>query len=361
MRKLTCEQVERYTKSIEKSFHAYATLQKEDGSFGLNHASYYNAFYMLYLAGDWTAARRLHAWTSKELVGGDGLHDIESTQDDCHGYWVKRGTYLKAWHVVGAHLCGFYDQSLKAADSLMRYVDVEHGGCYMDDDGRARRTLMCFSTSGSVGRALLAVGKRYEAYRVAEWMLKMIDEQPDLETGFYEYMDAHTGKIVTDANPVSPYYTKDDFDPDLFCYWNKTGPQGWAMFGPTTDFLAGMYQMTGDARYLDGMMKIFNLFYDNEAYGSLSFIASGKMLQGLPVLYLATGDERILDACVKLCDYLVSIQKPSGVWIGDSGSIEAYMATGLSREAAEYANLFELAAQTADEVISIMAVLKYLS
>ncbi len=367
MKKLNHARIQGYKVALEKAYAYYLDHQREDGSFLPKEESLcqpYNCYALLSLAGASTAAKKYHDWLASCMLDRrDGLQYVP--QDTV---WATHTTYFKGWVAYGAHLFGFYDQSLRAVGGLERYIDHETGGVYVTEKGAERRTVTSFFRGAPTAMAMLATGRLGQAHKIGESMLRTIFEQPDPENQFYGYQDGKTGRVVTSAELYSPpifgfedwkdasHPVYDEHEMDAYCFLidaNKDN-QSWALFGPPLAFLLGMYELTADRRYLDGSMQIFELFWKSRPHNSTRFISSCKILQGLPQMYLATGDERVLTGVTELADYLTEMQQPEGFWVKET-------LTGLNRPAAieEQGEWLRLV-QIGDCGLSLANVQKYL-
>lgn len=336
MKSLDKNKLDNYKRSFDKGVAYYLVAQKEDGSFldieaNKTRKTYlcqpYNCFALLYFAGAHTAAQKYREWFSKNLIDErDGLQIVDN-----NSVWATHTTYFKGWCVYGAHLFNFYEQSLKVVSGLDRFIDYESGGVYLTEKGAIRRTVTSFTRGAPIAMAMLATGRMHEAHKIGEYMLSVLRQQPEPKDKIYTYADAKTGKIITQAETYDPpifdfmeddkpslAFDENEMDSLNFCLDSSRDYQAWALFGPPLNFLVGMYDYTADKRYLDGCMQIFEVYYRSRSHHSTRFVSSCKILQGLPQLYLKTGDERILTCIEELCDYLCEMQHPEGFWVKET-------------------------------------------
>lgn len=326
----------------------------------------YNIPTLLCQAGELAAARKFCEYVSKNLSDSrDGLPKVYQNTN-----WATHTTYFKGWWVYGCHQLGFYDQSLKLVHTLDKYVDYETGGVYVTDRGAKERTVTSFFRGAPTAMAMMITGRMDMAHKIGESMLRTIFNQPDPDK-FYAYQDGKTGEIVTSGELYDPAifgyedslkeaakpYDEYEMDPACFCTDVNEDYQAWALYGPPLNFLMGMYYATNDKRYLNGCMHIFELYWKNRPGHSTRYICACKVLQGLPQLYLATGDERIMTSIRELCDYLCEKQYPEGFWVKDT-------LQGLGREATleeqEAGGSWIKICQIGDCGLSLQNVLKWL-
>ena len=326
MRKISEEKIMHYKVSLDKAVSYFLSCQYPDGAFlspeDMNDSQPYNCYTLLYLAGAFSAARKYHDWLANNLIDPtDGLQRV--LQDSV---WATHTTYFKGWVAYGAHQCGFYDQSIRVVGSLNRFIDHEHGGVYITEKGAKRRSVTSFHHGAPVGMAMLITGNMREAHRIGEHMLRMLREQPEPHLSFYGYADGKTGDIITSGDLYDPPYLGaagnevikvfDEYEMDTghLCLDSRKDYQGWAILGPPLNFMIGMYYATGDKRYLDGCLQLFEVFFNGRDHYSTNYISSCKILQGLPQMYLETGDERIILSIEELSDFLCNTQNSKGFW-----------------------------------------------
>lgn len=368
MKYLTDQEIQRYSESIRKGVDYVLKNQQENGWIQPKEETpevvlTYNMATMLCQAGELAAARRYVEFISQNMVDPyDGLQKV-----DQNTVWATHTAYFKGWLVYGCHQLGFYDKSLKLVHTLDRFVNPVTGGVHVTEKGARNRTVTSFFRGAPVAMAMLITGRMDMAHRIGESMLRTVFTQPDPDK-FFAYQDGKTGEVITEGelyeppifgyenslNQTPPAYDENEMDPVCFCTDANEDYQAWALYGPPMNFLAGMYDATGDKRYLDANMAIFERFWKNRPHYSTRFICSCKILQALPQIYLATKDERVLVAIRELCDYLVEKQYPEGFWVKDT-------LQGLGREATpEEQQEWVKPGQIGDCALSIQNVLKWL-
>ena len=322
MKHLSKEQRKKYSTAIKKGFDWYFSMQKEDGSFGEvpEEGAYYNTLYIFELAGERDRAYQFSEWAKKNIIdSADGLQKV-----DPRGIFAGRSSYFKAWNLWGAHLLGFFELSLRPIEYLKTYQHPKLGGCYVSDAGRDSEGVIEASSTGMVGLAFLATGQLEEAKAAGDFLVDLVQRQPNWDKGMYGYIDAKTNTLITNMQKSGiDLYGKegtggvsDDIDQYRFLYENRKEGVPWANLGVPFFFLPSLYKATGNKHYLNTVMKMFNLIDENKNYGSYKFINSSKVLWGIPLLYNLTGDSRVIDACVTMADYVCDKQKQLGGWTG---------------------------------------------
>jgi len=355
MKHLSTEQRIGYNAAIKKGFDWYLSMQKEDGSFGdvPEEGAYYNTLYIFELAGARERAYRFSVWAKKNIIDpADGLQKV-----DPKGIFAGRSSYFKAWNLWGAHLLGFFDLSLKPVEYLKTYQHSEFGGCYVSDAGRDFQGAIEASSTGMVGLALLATGEIKEAKIAGDFLVDLVQRQPDWSKGMYGYVNARTNTLITNMEKSGiDLYGKegtggisDDIDQYRFLYKNHQEKTAWANLGAPLFFLPSLYKATGNKHYLNTVMKMFDLIDKNEDYGSYKFVNSSKVLWGIPLLYNLTADDRVFNACVTLADYFCEKQEDVGGWTNA-------IAYQNFEEQPDWIKL----AQTGDILLSLVSAVEYL-
>ncbi len=355
-----------YSESVRKGVDYVLGSQKKNGWIADEAPEpvlTYNVLTMLAQSGELDAARRFAEFVSENMADpADGLPAVG--QDTV---WATHTAYFKGWFVYGCHQLGFYDKSLRLVHSLDRFVNPLTGGVHVTEKGARERTVTSFFRGAPVAMAMLITGRMDMACRIGESMLRTVFEQPDPDK-FYAYQDGRSGRIITEGklyeppifgyensvNEEAPVYDENEMDPVCFCTDANEDYQAWALYGPPMNFMAGMYDATGDRRYLDANLQIFERFWKNRPHYSTKFICSCKILQALPQVYLATKDERILVSIKELCRYIAEKQYPEGYWIKDT-------LQGLGREATPEEQAWWIKpCQAGDCVLSLQNVIKWL-
>lgn len=332
MKYLTDAEIARYSAAIQRGIDYVLRCQRPSGWLQPDDQKpdvvlTYNIPTFLCQSGQLAAARRFFEYMNAQLSDPyDGLPAV-----DPNTVWATHTTYFKGWVAYGAHQLGFYDTSLKLVHTLDRFIDRETGGVYVTEKGARNRTVTSFFRGAPIAMAMMITGRMDMAHRIGESLLRQIFNQPDPDK-FYGYQDGKTGKVVTDGVIYTPAIygyepsadeepmVFDEFEMDQACFCSDVTQdyQGWALYGPTLNFLMGMYYATDDRRYLDGSMQVFELFWRNRPGHSTEYVSSCKILQGLPQMYRATKDERILTAIRELSDYLCKMQHEEGFWVKET-------------------------------------------
>lgn len=329
MRILQEQEIKKYSDSVRCGVEYVLASQNENGWIQPKGEKpevvlTYNIATMLCQSGELSAALRYMEYIWENMCDArDGLQLVHQDTP-----WATHTTYFKGWLAYAAHQLGFYKKSLKIAAALDRFVDHETGGVYVTERGARERTVTSFFRGAPVAMAMLITGRMDMAHKIGESMLRTIFTQPEPDKKFYAYQDGKTGVVITEAELYEPpifgfeksaneerkVFDEYEMDPVCFCIDTDKDNQGWALYGPPLNFLMGMYDATGDKRYLDGCMQIFELFWNSRPHNSTHLVSSCKILQGLPQMYLATKDERVLTAIRELSDYLCDMQAPEGYW-----------------------------------------------
>ena len=321
MRKLDEDSRSLYSACFTKGYNWYLAQQEEDGSLGTaptDEATFYNTLYVFAAGGRWNEARRFHDWACGNIVEND-----RTLRVDPDGIFATRAVYFKGWNIWGAHKCGMFELSLKAIEALLPYQDGNCGGFYVSKYGMASgEGLLESNTSAMGGLACLRTGRMKEAVAAGNFLMDLLNKQPDLNKGFYGYMDPRSRNLVTshefsgdDIYANKSTAIKSEVDRYLFyCDKESDEIQPYANLGVPIALLCNLHNATGSASYLDTAVKLFE-FLDHAGDKCWIKGQTTKALWGLALLYNITGDARIFDGIRTQCDHLCKTQLDHGAWI----------------------------------------------
>ena len=321
MRKLDEDTKSLYSACFTKGYNWYLAQQEEDGSLGTaptDEATFYNTLYLFAIGGRWNEARRFHDWAYMNIMDSDGTLRV-----DHDGIFATRAVYFKGWNIWGAHMCGFFDMSLKAIEALLPYQDESCGGFYVSKYGvESGEGLVELNTTGMGGLACLITGRVKEAVAAGDFQVELLSKQPNLNKGLYGYMAPKNGSLITsqessgdDIYANKSAAQKSDLDKYLFYYDNESNEiQPYANLGVPLAFMSYLHNATGSKSYLDAAMELFG-FLDHAGDKCWVEGQTTKVLWGLALLYNITGDERVFGAIRAECDHLCKTQLDNGAWI----------------------------------------------
>lgn len=293
-----------YSEAVRKASAWLVSTQEEDGSFGAGASELVNvetAAICLALTGYPDRASRLLRYVKKAIFKLDGSFR-QPTDDGTMAEW----SYAPSWAVYSAHLNGFFEISQPGMAEILRFQDPKTGGVFGHPQyHRAGAGVIVLSVTGVAGTAALQTGHLAAACRIGDYLLHLIAIQPDPEKRFYPFYDTRYGLITEGTVELGPTYLG-TLERD------KPGQHYWVL-GFLMAFLSDLYLATGQKRYLDGAWTAFD-FAEGCHPDLYSNTLNHKCLWGCARLFHATGVTRVIEAALRIADFLVAIQEPQGTW-----------------------------------------------
>ncbi len=315
---LSTEQLDRYRTTIQKT-HQWACrnwnriLQEKDLQ------GHYKA------PAFWAAVGDAHmAGMHRKLIVDRFLRDDGDFRmsDDVKGFTqfscttVNQYIYSNGWLTVGMQKSGAYDVVAKALNFILKFQDPRHGGFYYAFDPKARqidKSLMDSSSTSSAGMALLMAGRTAEARRAGDFVLRLLELQPEPDKYYFSCMRPD-GSLHTDV-----FRTEDQWDPHsrkqkcLSTQADGLNELTW-LIGKPTKFLTRLYTATGEPKYLEGAKKAFFFFHKLQENAWINYASCKTMWSGAE-LYRITGERVFAETATRLLDYYCKTQAPSGSWV----------------------------------------------
>ena len=229
---------------------------------------------------------------------------------------VNQYIYPNGWLIVGMQKAGAYDVVQKALEFILRFQDPRHGGFYYAFDPKTKqidKSLMDSSSTSSAGMALLMAGRLAEARRAGDFILRLLDLQPQPDQYYFSCMRPD-GALHTDV-----FATEDQWDPNsrkqkcLSAQADGLNELTW-LIGKPTKFLTRLYTATGQAKYLEGAKKAFFFFHKLHPNAWKNYASCKTMWAGAE-LYRITGETVFADTATRLLDFYCQTQAPSGAWV----------------------------------------------
>jgi hypothetical protein len=229
---------------------------------------------------------------------------------------ANRYIYGNGWATAGLQKIGAYGAARAALKFLERFQDPETGGFFSRYDipsGTIDRTRVDTSCTCSGVLALLACGRFDEAVRGGDFLLRMLEDQPEKDRFFYTTREKGTG-VLTDVfheeNPADVGGRKH------FCVsteHNALYEMVW-FIGMPMKILACLFETTGEKKYLEGGREYFR-FFNKMSAERWNNNSGTKVMWGAAELYKQTGDAEYRDAAAKILAWLVESRHESGVWV----------------------------------------------
>ena len=315
---LTQEQLERYQatvrKTVEWAYRNADRLRKVD-----DIQAHYKAPYFWASVGDMKMAGLCRRRIREHLLRADG--DFR-TEEDLKGFrefpCTLRNQYIypNGWIVTGMQRLGAYEIARKGLAFILEFQDEQHGGFYFAFDAQTKkidRRLMDSSSTSSAGIACLACGRIAEARRAGDFVLRLLELQPDPDKYYFSCMNPD-GTLCTDV-----FANEDKWDADsrkqkcLSATADGMNELTW-LIGKPTKFLTRLYAATGDDRYLEGARQAFFFFHKLDERAWENFASCKTMWAGAE-LYRVTGEEVFAETAVRILDHYCRTQSDSGSWV----------------------------------------------
>ena len=264
--------------------------QQPDGGYvweGFVKDAYHKQPYSWGVSGLHAPAHRLLNWVKQNtLLPEGGLKDYNGD------------VYKQSWFFQGCHRIGRFDISYP----IMRFLL----SCQRPCGGfpHFKRDPVCRSMATAwVGISALYFGRLDVAEKVAEWCIRLLDQQAK-EKFFFQ--TANDGKLLTDDTDPKGQFI--DFAKPNQAYWELSLP--WMLMGR-------MYMATGKKEFLDHAEEFLDIhlrFYKDR----FSWVGSGKSSLAATIHYLNTGDTRARDGVHEFLAFLLKTQHPEGGWRGET-------------------------------------------
>jgi hypothetical protein len=201
-------------------------------------------------------------------------------------------------------------------DFVRRFQHPDLGGfCsrYDIDQDRVDDSRLDTSSTSSAGMALLACGQVEDAVRAGDFVVRVIQSNPEPDRFFFSSWDMQAGLMTEvfgdeDQNALSGR--------KQFCLSAASEASQelvWLMGKPLA-FLCRLFDATGHDVYLDAALQLFK-FFDRLDETKWENPASCKVMWGGGDLYRLTGDARTLAVVERLLQHFVASQFESGLWV----------------------------------------------
>ena len=315
---LNDEQIERYTNTVRKAAgwvyeHLDELLKREDIQ------GYYKGPYAWAAAGDMKMAGIYRRVIGERFLRGDG--DFRAAED-AKGFYKFECTvknqyiYSNGWLNSGMQKLGAYDIVQKAQGFVLEFQDPTHGGFYNSFDPKTRtidKSLMDSSSTSSAGLAFLVCGQVAQARRAGDFVLRLLELQPEPEKYFFSCMNPD-GTVYTDVFAGEDQWDAEGRKQKCLSTTADGGADLTWLIGKPTKFLTRLYTATGDQRYLDGARKAFDFFHSLHENAWTNYASCKTMWAGAE-LFRITGEQVMTDTAIRILDFYCDTQSPEGTWV----------------------------------------------
>ncbi|MGW8180277.1 MAG: hypothetical protein ACWGQW_16175 [bacterium] len=281
--------------------------------------SHYKAPYLYAVLGDRERARRYSDLIGRRYLQEDG--DFR-TSSDSKGWKhlpcspTNRYVYSNGWIIVGLQKIGAFGMARKGLDFVRRFQHSKLGGFCSGYDigtGTVDTSRLDTSSSSSAGMALLACGQIEEAVRAGDFVVRVVESNPEPAKFFFSSWETERGlmtDVFGDEDQNAPHGRKQ------YCLSAEADASQelvWLMGKPMA-FLCRLYDATNDDTYLQTAKKLFS-FFDSLDDRKWSNPASCKVMWSGGDLYRLTADRSILGVVERLLQYFINSQYESGSWV----------------------------------------------
>ena len=282
-------------------------------------AAHYKAPYLYSVTGLRERSRKYADLLERSYLREDGDFRMSPTEKGWQHMPASPGNryiYGNGWAIAGLQKIGACGVARKGLRFLERFQDPDTGGFFSRYDIKERkidRSRLDTSSTCSGVLALLACGRFEDAIRGGDFLLRMMDEQPQRNRYFFTTLEKGVG-VLTDVfheENAAAFNGRKHFC--VSTEHNALYEMVW-FIGMPMKILGLLYDLTSDKKYLEGALAYFRFFnmLSEERWQNNS---GTKVMWGAAELYRLTGDRELKTAAVKYLDWLVRSQHESGVWV----------------------------------------------
>lgn len=198
---------------------------------------------------------------------------------------------------------GRYDIASQAAIDRLCAYQKPCGGFVGRTNPDTPKINLCLTAQ--LADACLALGRWEAARRAADFIVRMLEQQPDMSKYLYFQADARTGKLIERFPKGESVYYRID---------TEGGKQHFYYAGITAGYLSQMYTPTEYKGYLDAAREWLEFDYRTPEEG-FKWPSKCKVGWGAALLYRVTGEAKYRELAEKVADITyVATQKEAGNW-----------------------------------------------
>ena len=315
---LTEKQLTRYRETIRKAAHwVHNNL---DSLMVMNDIQgFYKAPYAWCALGDMKMAGIYRKIIADRFLREDG--DFR-TEPDAKGFYTFPCTvgnqyiYSNGWLIAGLQKLGAYEIVQKGLEFVLKFQDPTYGGFYNTFDATTKtigQSLIDSSSTSSAGLACLATGRMEEARRAGDFILRLLEMQPEPDKYFFSCMKKD-GTVHADVfGNEDAWASEGRKQKCLSTQADGCSELTW-LIGKPTKFLARLYTATAEEKYLDGARTAFYFFHKLHENAWTNYASCKTMWAGAE-LYRQTGEKVFAQTAIRILDYYCDTQSPSGSWV----------------------------------------------
>jgi hypothetical protein len=231
---------------------------------------------------------------------GDFRTGEEKSADPIYG--MIADSYTNTWPIVAARVLERKEVGQVGLDCLRSRRVEKTEGFLTGRSGQHADERQDIVTIAGCGNALLAWEEVEEAKRAGECLLRVLEMQEGTGDPFYLYIDGE-GELLTDLEI-----------PERLQRIHLDRPnQAYVYLGMSAVFLARLFAVTGEERFLEGAQGYFAI---NMACGDRVYQGIGCCKTGwsAATLYRLTGEEQYRQSVRKAGAEILSLQQAGGDW-----------------------------------------------
>ena len=229
---------------------------------------------------------------------------------------ANRYVYSNGWVVCGLRRLGYYGAAERGMNFVRRFQSPTLGGFASHFDvrlGQVNPAYLDTSSTSSAGLALLACGDVEAARRAGDFVLRVLEAQPAPDRFYYCSWEVKSG-LMTDI------WGDEDTGAirgrKQFCLSTETDPRyelTW-LVGKPMKFLTRLYDMTGEAIYLQGARTLLK-FFERLDHERVHNYGSCKIMWASAELYRHTGETHFALTAEEIFRWFCETMTPSGIWV----------------------------------------------
>ena len=298
--------------------------------------SYYKWPLVLAACGRTELARQVLDVIVDDFMTADGDFRSGDQKSGDPIYGLIADTYTNTWPIIAARVLERSDVAEAGLECLRRRHAPLTGGYLTGSPGQHADGRQDIVTIAGCGNAFLACGHSREAIDAGVCLLNILAAQEGPADPFCFYID-RDGKILEEMDL-----------PDRLIRIHLDGvDQAYVYLGMAAIFLARLYMVVEERRFLDGARGYFAV---NRACGERALRGTGCCKTGwaAAALFRITGEREYLGVARQAAEEIVAAQRPEGDWaeVGRSHILECDAAGELCYHLCQYC--LELASYRAD-------------
>lgn len=269
--------------------------------------SYYKWPLFLHALGRGEEARAVYDRCVADFFTPEGDFRTSQAKSADPIYGLIADSYTNTWLINAARVFGQPEVGRAALDCLRRRQVPRTGGFLTGRPGDHPDQRQDIVTIAGCGNAFLAWRELEPAQQAGDCLLRVLGIQEDAED-FHFYLDGE-GRLLREL----------DLPPRLLVLQPGLPGQAYVYPGMTALFLARLYLVSGQERFLEGARQYFAL---QERCGEAVYQGFGCCKTGWCAAVLAriTGEERYRRSVHRAAASILSVQGPAGNWPVEGGS-----------------------------------------